>query len=209
MYGHFGQGCVHIRIPFDLVTADGISDFRGFLVRAAELVSSYGGSLSGEHGDGQARGELLETMFGPEIVHAFGEVKALFDPRNLMNPGKVVRPNRLDENLRLGADWDPTPHRTAFQYPDDDGSFTRATMRCVGIGNCNAVRCGVGSQSAPRRRFSSSRFGRTTFPGFIRLRGSNRALTSPKACTISGPNIVSSSSPRACPSPCSPDSDPP
>ena len=143
MYGHFGQGCVHIRIPFDLVTADGISDFRGFLVRAAELVSSYGGSLSGEHGDGQARGELLETMFGPEIVHAFGEVKALFDPRNLMNPGKVVRPNRLDENLRLGADWDPTPHRTAFQYPDDDGSFTRATMRCVGIGNCRSQEGGV------------------------------------------------------------------
>ncbi|WP_245822836.1 FAD-binding and (Fe-S)-binding domain-containing protein [Brachybacterium avium] len=143
MYGHFGQGCVHIRIPFDMVTADGVSDFRRFLESAAELVTSYGGSLSGEHGDGQARGELLETMFGAEIVHAFGEVKALFDPRNLMNPGKVVQPNRLDENLRLGSEWDPTPYRTKFQYPGDDGSFTRATMRCVGIGNCRSQDGGV------------------------------------------------------------------
>ena len=143
MYGHFGQGCVHIRIPFDLVNAEGLTRFRGFLERAAKLVADYGGSLSGEHGDGQARGELLETMFGPELVHAFGEVKALFDPYNLMNPGKIVSPNRLDENLRLGTDWDPTPYRTAFQYPDDDGSFTRATMRCVGIGNCRSQDGGV------------------------------------------------------------------
>ncbi|WP_216639506.1 FAD-binding and (Fe-S)-binding domain-containing protein [Brachybacterium sp. P6-10-X1] len=143
LYGHFGQGCVHTRIPFDVVTAEGVAGFRRFLERAADLVASYDGSLSGEHGDGQARGELLERMFGPEIVEAFGEVKALFDPRNLMNPGKVVMPNRLDEDLRLGTDWDPTPYRTMFQYPADDGSFTRATMRCVGIGNCRSQEGGV------------------------------------------------------------------
>ncbi len=143
LYGHFGQGCVHVRIPFDLVTVDGVATFDRFLERAADLVTAYGGSLSGEHGDGQARGALLERMFGTEIVRAFGEVKALFDPDNRMNPGKVVAPYPVDENLRLGADWQPTPHRTRFQYPDDEGSFTRAAMRCVGVGNCRRQEGGV------------------------------------------------------------------
>ena len=94
LYGHFGQGCVHCRIPFDLFTAAGITQFRSFLERAADLVASYGGSLSGEHGDGQARGELLVRMFGPEIVRAFERMKAIFDPDDRMNPGKVVKPVR-------------------------------------------------------------------------------------------------------------------
>ncbi len=142
-YGHFGQGCVHVRIPFDLVTADGVAGFDRFLVRAADLVTSYGGSMSGEHGDGQARGPLLERMFGVDVVRAFEEVKVLFDPGNRMNPGKVVAAYRVDENLRLGPDWRPAPQRSWFGYPDDDGSFTRGVMRCVGIGNCRRHEGGV------------------------------------------------------------------
>jgi FAD/FMN-containing dehydrogenase/Fe-S oxidoreductase len=136
LYGHFGQGCVHTRIPFRLKTATGVAAFRRFLERAADLVSSYGGSLSGEHGDGQARGELLDRMFGADLVRGFGELKALFDPGNRMNPGKVVAPYRVDENLRLGPAWRPRALDTWFGYPDDDGSFTTAVMRCVGVGQC-------------------------------------------------------------------------
>ncbi|MFH8409289.1 FAD-binding and (Fe-S)-binding domain-containing protein [Streptomyces sp. NPDC018019] len=143
LYGHFGQGCVHTRIPFGLTSADGIRDFRDFLFRAAELVGSYGGSLSGEHGDGQARGELLPVMFGERLVRAFGELKALFDPDNRMNPGKVTSPYRVDENLRLGAHWRPAYDATHFGYPEDDHDFTRAVLRCVGIGNCRSHRGGV------------------------------------------------------------------
>ncbi|HEY2723641.1 MAG TPA: FAD-binding and (Fe-S)-binding domain-containing protein, partial [Pseudonocardiaceae bacterium] len=143
LYGHFGQGCVHVRIPFDLVTAAGVERFTEFMSRAADLVVSHGGSLSGEHGDGQARGALLERMFGAELVKAFLQVKQLFDSGNKMNPGKVVTPDRVDENLRLGADWTPTPHRTWFGYPDDEHSFTRAVTRCVGIGNCRRSSGGV------------------------------------------------------------------
>jgi len=116
---------VHTRIPFDLVTADGIATFRRFIERAAGLVVSYGGSFSGEHGDGQSRGELLPKMFGEELVQAFGQFKAIFDPGNLMNPGKVVAPYRIDENLRLGASWSPRDYDSFFAYPDDDGRFER------------------------------------------------------------------------------------
>ncbi|MET7497039.1 FAD-linked oxidase C-terminal domain-containing protein [Streptomyces sp900116325] len=143
LYGHFGQGCVHTRIPFGLKTADGVAAFRGFLVRAAELVTSYGGSLSGEHGDGQARGELLVSMFGERLVEAFGEVKALFDPDNRMNPGKVIFPDRVDDNLRLGPKWRPRSGATHFGYPKDDHSFVQAVTRCVGIGNCRSHAGGV------------------------------------------------------------------
>ncbi|MFF4381648.1 FAD-binding and (Fe-S)-binding domain-containing protein [Kitasatospora sp. NPDC001547] len=143
LYGHFGQGCVHTRIPFELRGGKGVEAFRSFLHEAADLVASYGGSLSGEHGDGQARGELLPRMFGRALVDAMGEVKALFDPGNRMNPGKVVHPHRVDENLRLGAAWRPRPHRdTHFSYPDD-GDFGQAVMRCVGVGNCRSHQGGV------------------------------------------------------------------
>ncbi|MFF3392014.1 FAD-binding and (Fe-S)-binding domain-containing protein [Streptomyces sp. NPDC002669] len=143
LYGHFGQGCVHTRIPFDLTHAEGIATFRAFLFRAADLVVSYGGSLSGEHGDGQARGELLERMFGRRLVDAFGEVKRLFDPANRMNPGKVVAPHRTDENLRLGSEWHPADPAAHFGFPQDGGSFTTAVKRCVGIGNCRTHSGGV------------------------------------------------------------------
>ncbi|MET8615695.1 FAD-linked oxidase C-terminal domain-containing protein [Streptomyces misionensis] len=143
LYGHFGQGCVHTRIPFALRTAEGIADFRRFLERAADLVSSYGGSLSGEHGDGQARGELLTRMFGERLVTAFGELKDLFDPDDRMNPGKIVRPHPVDGQLRLGSAWRPDTPATHFGFPEDDHSFHRAVMRCVGIGNCRSHSGGV------------------------------------------------------------------
>ncbi|MFF3917966.1 FAD-binding and (Fe-S)-binding domain-containing protein [Streptomyces sp. NPDC001852] len=143
LYGHFGQGCVHTRIPFDLRTADGVAHFRRFVERAADLVASYGGSLSGEHGDGQSRGELLTRMFGERLVTAFGELKALFDPRDRMNPGKIVRPNPVDGQLRLGPGWRPVTPATHFDFPEDEHSFNRAVMRCVGIGNCRSHSGGV------------------------------------------------------------------
>ncbi len=137
LYGHFGQGCVHTRIPFDLYTTEGVATYRRFMEQAADLVCSYGGSLSGEHGDGQSRGELLTRMFGEELVRAFGELKAIFDPADRMNPGKVVRPYRLDENLRLGGHWAPwNPQDLYFQFPHDGGSFAQAANRCVGVGRC-------------------------------------------------------------------------
>ena len=137
LYGHFGQGCIHTRIPFDLYSAGGVETYRDFLERAADLVVSYGGSLSGEHGDGQQRGELLPKMFGEEIVDLFDQLKTLFDPTDKMNPGKVARPNPLDANLRLGGDWAPaTPQDLFFRYPDDGGSFAQAANRCVGVGKC-------------------------------------------------------------------------
>ncbi|GII89664.1 dimethylmenaquinone methyltransferase [Sphaerisporangium siamense] len=143
LYGHFGQGCVHTRIPFALTTAAGVAGFRSFMEEAADLVVSYGGSLSGEHGDGQARGELLSKMFGDELVHAFGRFKAIFDPDDRMNPGKVVKPYPLDGFLRLGADYNHGDVATHFKYPDDEGSFGRAVLRCVGVGRCRREHGGV------------------------------------------------------------------
>jgi FAD/FMN-containing dehydrogenase/Fe-S oxidoreductase len=139
LYGHYGQGCVHARWNFDLVTAEGIGRFRSFLDEAADLVLSLGGSLSGEHGDGQSRAELLPKMFGEELVGAFREFKSIWDPDWRMNPGKVVDPYRITDNLRLGTDYRPPAVDTHFSYPDDGGSFAHATVRCVGIGNCRRV----------------------------------------------------------------------
>ena len=136
LYGHFGMGCIHCRITFDLVTEEGIRHYRNFAEEAADLVVSYGGSLSGEHGDGQSRAELLPKMFGEEIVEAFREFKSIWDPNWKMNPGKVVNPHRLDENLRLGADYHPWEPQTHFKFPNDDGKFSHAALRCVGVGNC-------------------------------------------------------------------------
>ncbi|NUP38028.1 MAG: FAD-binding oxidoreductase, partial [Streptomyces sp.] len=144
LYGHFGQGCVHTRIPFGLRTAEGVARFHDFLRDAADLVVSYGGSLSGEHGDGQARGELLRTMYGDRLVAAFGDLKGLFDPKDRMNPGKVVAPHAADQDLRLGPDWRPRDDSDArFGYPDDGHSFNQAVMRCVGVGNCRSHHGGV------------------------------------------------------------------
>ena len=142
LYGHFGHGCVHTRIPFELRTPDGIARYRSFVEEAADLVTSYGGSLSGEHGDGQSRGELLPKMFSAELIGAFGEFKAAFDPGDKMNPGKIVRPNRLDENLTLRG-WFPRDPVTFFSYPQDGGSFAAATSRWVGVGKCRGDEGGV------------------------------------------------------------------
>ncbi|HEX3696894.1 MAG TPA: FAD-binding and (Fe-S)-binding domain-containing protein [Polyangia bacterium] len=135
-YGHFGQGCLHTRLNFDLQSKGGIAEYHEFLEEAAALVVRFGGSLSGEHGDGQSRAELLPRMFGPELVEAFRAFKSIWDPDGRMNPGKVVDPFKADENLRLGADFHPPHVETHFRYPDDDGDFTRATLRCVGVGEC-------------------------------------------------------------------------
>src|SRR5579884_1559479 len=136
LYGHFGDGCVHTRLTFDLETADGIQKYRRFVEEAADLVVSYGGSLSGEHGDGQARGELLTRMYGKELIDAFCEFKSIWDPDWKMNPGKVVAPYRVNENLKLGTHYNPPQVKTHFQFPDDKHSFSYATERCVGAGVC-------------------------------------------------------------------------
>jgi FAD/FMN-containing dehydrogenase len=117
MYGHFGQGCIHTRIDFDLESAAGIEKYRRFMGEASSLVVSYGGSLSGEHGDGQSKAQFLPKMFGPELVNAFRAFKTIWDPDNRMNPGKIVDPFRIDENLRLGADYHPPEPPTHFTYP--------------------------------------------------------------------------------------------
>ncbi len=139
LYGHFGQGCVHTRIDFDLETAAGIRNYRSFVEHAADLVVSLGGSLSGEHGDGQSRGELLPRMYGPELMQAFHEFKSIWDPEWRMNPGKVIDPYRLDENLRLGTAYNPPRVRTHFQFPNETGGFAKATLRCVGVGECRRL----------------------------------------------------------------------
>jgi FAD/FMN-containing dehydrogenase/Fe-S oxidoreductase len=136
MYGHFGQGCIHCRLSFDLRHQDGIANYRAFLEEAADLVVRYGGSLSGEHGDGQQRAELLERQYGPELIQAMREFKRIWDPDWKMNPGKVIDPYRLDENLRLGTSYNPPRDRTKFAFPEEKGDFAHATLRCVGIGKC-------------------------------------------------------------------------
>ncbi len=143
LYGHFGQGCVHCRIDFDLTTREGLRRYRAFAEAAADLVVRHGGSLSGEHGDGQARAELLPKMFGQELLSVFREFKAAWDPGNKMNPGKLVDAYRLDENLRLGADYAPLAPATILRFPEDDGSFARAALRCVGVGDCRKEKGGV------------------------------------------------------------------
>lgn len=135
-YGHFGHGCVHMRVSFDLETEKGIRTYGEFIERAADLVVSYGGSVSGEHGDGQSRAALLPKMFGPELIKAFDEFKSTWDPSNDLNPHKVVDPYLPTENLRLGADYSPLKMKTHFKYPEDDGSFAKATLRCIGVGAC-------------------------------------------------------------------------
>ena len=139
LYGHFGQGCVHCRMNFDMKTVEGVAKYRKFVTEAAHLVVRYGGSLSGEHGDGQARAELLPIMFGDELVEAFGKFKRIWDPACKMNPGKVVDPYPLDSNLRTGPDYKPKALPTIFQFPDDGGSMAGATERCFGVGKCRKL----------------------------------------------------------------------
>src|ERR1700693_4821740 len=135
-YGHFGHSCIHMRVSFDLQSEKGIRNYGEFIERAADIVVGYGGSLSGEHGDGQSRGALLPKMFGPEIMRAFAEFKAIWDPTNKLNPHKVVNAYLPTENLRLGADYKPLGPKTHFAFAGDDGSLAKATLRCIGLGAC-------------------------------------------------------------------------
>jgi len=157
LYGHFGQGCIHCRITFDLTSKEGIKNYRSFAEEAAELVANYGGSLSGEHGDGQSRGELLPIMFGKEIMNAFREYKKIWDPEWKMNPGKVIDANPLDSDLRLGAGYQPWEPKTHFKFPEDNGSLAHATLRCVGVGKC-------------RRQSSDSAENQTMCPSYMATR---------------------------------------
>ncbi len=136
LYGHFGQGCIHCRISFDLFTQEGITNYLLFLDKASDLVVKYGGSFSAEHGDGQSKAIYLPKMYGRELMEAFREFKSIWDPQWKMNPGKVIDPYHPDENLRFGADYRPWQPQTEFKFPDDNGSFPAATLRCVGVGKC-------------------------------------------------------------------------
>lgn len=136
-YGHFGQGCVHTRNDFDLASAEGLATYRRFMERAADLVISLGGCLSGEHGDGQARGELLERMYGPELVAAFRQFKTVFDPRGRMNPGKLIDALPFDTNLRYGPTYRSAglPASLAI-FGDGADALQKGAERCVGVGRC-------------------------------------------------------------------------
>lgn len=142
-YGHFGDGCVHVRIDFDLLGEAGVRRFREFSGDLADLVVAHGGSLSGEHGDGQARAELLPRMYGPELVGLFERVKDLWDPAGGLNPGILARPHRLDENLRFAV-LPRRPVPVEFGYPHDGGDFTAAVRRCVGVAKCRDASAGSG-----------------------------------------------------------------
>lgn len=135
-YGHFGHGCIHMQISFDLRSEPGIRKYGEFVERAADLVVRYGGSISGEHGDGQSRGALLPKMFGPELMQALREFKSIWDPDHKLNPGKLIDAYPPTENLRLGADFKPEDPQTHFRFPDDGGSFAKASLRCIGVGEC-------------------------------------------------------------------------
>lgn len=144
LYGHFGDGCVHARITFDLRTAEGIATWRRFLREAAELVVEFGGSLSGEHGDGQAKAEFLPIMYGPELMRAMAQFKAIWDPANRLNPGKVVHAYRADENLRMGPAYRPVTLQTKLTFASQEGDgFQRAIERCIGMGKCRSLAGGT------------------------------------------------------------------
>jgi len=141
-YGHFGEGCVHCRINFDLFTSDGVAKFRAAMIDIGDLVAEFGGSLSGEHGDGLARSELLPKMFGSELIGAFREFKRAFDPDHRMNPGVIVDPEPLDAHLRIGASYSPQAVRTRFDF-SAEGGLAGAALKCVGIGKCRKTDAGT------------------------------------------------------------------
>jgi FAD/FMN-containing dehydrogenase/Fe-S oxidoreductase len=139
LFGHFGEGCVHTRMTFGLKTEEGVHKFREYMQEAADLCVAYGGSLSGEHGDGQAKGELLPKMFGPELMEAFHEFKSAWDPDWRMNPGKLIEPRPLDADLRLGPNYRPAMVTTHFAFAEDSRSFAKAAERCFGVGKCRSL----------------------------------------------------------------------
>ncbi|MFF6785797.1 FAD-linked oxidase C-terminal domain-containing protein [Streptomyces sp. NPDC012510] len=146
LYGHFGAGCVHVRIDFDLATEAGRAVMRRFLSEAAALVVEHGGTLSGEHGDGRARSELLEVMYSHRMIAAFAAFKRIFDPEGLLNPGVIVDPAPLDADL---APRELPLMDTSFDFPHDEDGFAGAVRRCVGVGRC---RSDVGGVMCPSYR---------------------------------------------------------
>ncbi|MFJ3324003.1 FAD-binding and (Fe-S)-binding domain-containing protein [Streptomyces griseus] len=150
-YGHFGDGCIHVRIDFDLISPEGVARFRRFSEETADLVVAHGGSLSGEHGDGQARAELLPRMYGDELVALFGQFKDLWDPSGGLNPGILARPARLDENLRFAV-LPKRPVDVEFGYPQDGGDFAGAVRRCVGVAKCRTEKAGGAGVMCPSFR---------------------------------------------------------
>ncbi|WP_308201533.1 FAD-binding and (Fe-S)-binding domain-containing protein [Sphaerisporangium perillae] len=147
-YGHFGDGCLHVRIDFPFDRTDGAKVFRAFLLDAARLVAAHGGSMSGEHGDGRARGELLPLMYSPAALSAFAAVKDVFDPDGVLNPGVIVRPAPADADLRLQPP-PPFAKGTAFRYPEDGGDLTAAVHRCTGVARCRSETTGAGIVMCP------------------------------------------------------------
>jgi FAD/FMN-containing dehydrogenase/Fe-S oxidoreductase len=146
-YGHFGDGCVHVRIDFELDTPSGRGHFREFLEDAADLVAAYGGSISGEHGDGRARSELLSRMYSPEALGLMAEAKRILDPENILNPGVLVDPAPLDADIRLAR---PRKHEPALlRFTHDGGTFENAVHRCTGVGKCLADNTGNGGVMCP------------------------------------------------------------
>jgi len=147
-YGHFGDGCLHIRIDFSFGSKRGTTAFRDFLLEAADLATAHGGSMSGEHGDGRARGELLPRMYSAEALSAMAAVKAVFDPADVLNPGVIVQPRPLDADLRPVR-----PHTyhagLGFRYHRDGGDFGTAVSRCTGVGKCRADLTAAGGVMCP------------------------------------------------------------
>ncbi|EFQ81855.1 FAD binding domain protein [Aeromicrobium marinum DSM 15272] len=169
-YGHFGDGCVHVRISFGLDQPDGHQAFRSFLHDAARLTASHGGSFSGEHGDGRARSELLPLMYSPEAIETFARVKQIFDPRNLLNPGVLVEPAAVDDDLRgSGRGWDPgrASSRRGLRLLHDDGDFGAAVHRCTGVGKCIADNRATGGVMCPS--FQATRDEKHTTRGRARV----------------------------------------
>jgi FAD/FMN-containing dehydrogenase/Fe-S oxidoreductase len=157
-YGHFGEGCVHARINFDLASAPGVTTFRAAMLEIGELVTGLGGSLSGEHGDGLARSELLPMMFQPDLIDAFRDFKRIFDPGSMMNPGVIVDAHPLDSHLKLGANYHPREIATHFDFASE-GGLAGAALKCVGIGKCRKTEAGTmcPSYMATREEIHSTR----------------------------------------------------
>jgi len=157
-YGHFGQGCVHCRVTFDMLSPEGVAVFRATMEELGDLVGEFGGSISGEHGDGIGRSELLPRMFGAELIPVFGEFKRAFDPDGRMNPGSIVQPHPLDSHLKLGPNYHPLQIPTHFDF-SADGGFVGAALRCVGIGKCRKTDAGTmcPSYMATREELHSTR----------------------------------------------------
>ena len=157
-YGHFGEGCVHCRVNFDFTTTKGVETFRAAMFEIGDLVTEFGGSLSGEHGDGLARSELLPRMFGAQMIETFAEFKRIFDPDSMMNPGVIVAPHPLDSHLRVTPSYQPAQPETHFDFAAE-GGLAGAALKCVGIGKCRKSDAGTmcPSYMATREEMHSTR----------------------------------------------------